>query len=801
MLNKTIRSVLSLVLVFGLMLGMGGNAIALAISNPASGAIDKIDSEVNATIADLRDTIADLDAQVKEQEDTLEKGEAELEIAEKTLDDAEATLNQAMLDLEKAELDLENAPDVDAKDQALADIADAKARIEKALVDVNEARAKVDEAAKLVEKAKATLEQAEATIADANTAIDNLEKTYEDLRAAVANPEVSLDYVKSTYQELQSNMKTLWTSVENLQVSINDLIEAYAALENAEMEEVEVPEMPAELTNISEKLDNVVSKVATLNAGLQYFVNAAKPYIAKALNVAEETLGITVDFVKANLNKEGAKKVYNWLYNNPDKVCNLVKKFGVYGLDLLVKYGPYALDLLEKHSDLAVLGMKLTAGGVYLTVTLGASVLGYVGDKLDFLADYQDDVVDAARKLYAKYGDEAKALVEVYVDYLNLRERYYNATHADYTIFHDSLYVAIGDTATVAPGSYVDALAELLEIPHMTENLGALDLTVEEAINLVKDNADLIEKADLITLNFTNILASRDMLSALVEDYDSDFTDVVNNTVDKGIDKALAELKERMVAYGIGENHIDLVDRAGELVDRALVELNDRMIAEGMDEATVNMVMEATKTYAIDYITRAAWYPALVDAVYEINPDAQIVIVGTYNDLEGVAVEVGNREIEIGELTKCLIAVANLENLAQAFIGDEAIYVHASAVETVFEANKYEDLNNLGYLMSILNDEMLPSEAGHAYIAEEIFEALNVEYKIWGDVNGDRQVNCRDARLILKYAAGLITEDDLDLTWGDVSGDGKVNSRDARLILQLRAGQIEHFPVCNLSEE
>ena len=51
------------------------------------------------------------------------------------------------------------------------------------------------------------------------------------------------------------------------------------------------------------------------------------------------------------------------------------------------------------------------------------------------------------------------------------------------------------------------------------------------------------------------------------------------------------------------------------------------------------------------------------------------------------------------------------------------------------------------------------------------------------------------------YAQGEITEEDLDLTWGDVNGDGMVNARDARLILKLSAELIEHFPVCNLSEE
>jgi hypothetical protein len=102
---------------------------------------------------------------------------------------------------------------------------------------------------------------------------------------------------------------------------------------------------------------------------------------------------------------------------------------------------------------------------------------------------------------------------------------------------------------------------------------------------------------------------------------------------------------------------------------------------------------------------------------------------------------------------------------------------------------------------SILNDEMLPSDNGHAYIAEEIYEALNVEYKIWGDVNGDRKVDCRDARLVLRYRAGLITENDLDLTLADVNDDGKIDARDARWILRVRAALEEHFPVCDLYEE
>lgn len=1110
MLRKTLRSALSLVLVFCLLLGMGGNAIALAVENPASGAIDQIDAKVNATIAELEALIADLEKEVETQEQNLadaqaklESGKEDLAAAQATLDEKkglledaraeldklqgkldeadtmlgkledkvakyQADLDQAQIDLDDAQLKLDDAqtqlnnahaqlaekrghltdaqtkldeaqaqldelkdqlaeydlmtieeiiemvvaemmgegeahpfytivtvsdevqdggyycaidetwtrptlglkvdvavmpgtvvliyggfamggPNVgdylegvvlqtwsaeeaptatniteaqEELDDAQAQLDDAQTQLDNAQTQLDDAQtqldnaqaekdaaqglkdgyqaklndaklqlkdaqdqvawakgeyqklydtideiettidnyqAKADEADAAVVKAEEALPKAEVALveakealADAKALVENIKTTYATLHNAVTDPEVSVDFVRETVNTLNEQVKALWASALTLQTSLHELIDAYKELEGFAIDPIVIedyyfagltiekfevgeyhyeeadfhfagyefdgytvdpvtvegytfegftaPEMPAQLTEISNTLDNVIAKVTTLNEAVSYYVAAAKPYIAKALDVAEETLGITYETLKNNLNKEGVKKVYNWLYNNPDKVCGLVEKFGVYGLEKLVQYGPYALDLLENHSDMVILGMKLTVGATYAAAIFGAKALGYVGDKLDFLADYKDDVVAAARKLYAKYGDEAKALVMVYVEYLELEERYYNATHADVTFFHDSLYVAIGDQTAVS-NSYVDELADMLGIAHMTENLAEYGLTVEAAMDLVNANADLIAKADLITLSFSNINASTDLLNALVADYENSWTTEVGQGVSNGIDKVLAAMKARLTAAGVSEENVALVDEAGDLIYKALNKLNAYLVEEGLDEATVNMVMEATEAYAAAYIARAAWYPALVKTIREVNPDAQVVIVGTYNDLEGVVVEVAGREFNVGQITRCLTAVANLENLLQAFVCENVTYVHASAVETEFEAAAYENINNLGILMSVLNDEMLPSEAGHKYIAEEIYDALNVEYKIWGDVNGDHKVNCRDARLILQYAAGLITEDDLDLTWGDVNGDGKVNSRDARLILQLRAGMIEHFPVCNLSEE
>ena len=90
------------------------------------------------------------------------------------------------------------------------------------------------------------------------------------------------------------------------------------------------------------------------------------------------------------------------------------------------------------------------------------------------------------------------------------------------------------------------------------------------------------------------------------------------------------------------------------------------------------------------------------------------------------------------------------------------------------------------------------SEAGHAYIAEQILNALNIvdnRTGLLGDANSDGVVDSIDAMLVLQYDALIIGENDLDLSVCDVNGDGLVDSIDAMYILQYDALLIEVFPV------
>lgn len=66
---------------------------------------------------------------------------------------------------------------------------------------------------------------------------------------------------------------------------------------------------------------------------------------------------------------------------------------------------------------------------------------------------------------------------------------------------------------------------------------------------------------------------------------------------------------------------------------------------------------------------------------------------------------------------------------------------------------------------------------------------------IWGDVNGDGEVNLEDALNALRCALGIIPESSIFAEAGDVNGDGELTTDDALLILRRALDIIQSFPV------
>ena len=104
----------------------------------------------------------------------------------------------------------------------------------------------------------------------------------------------------------------------------------------------------------------------------------------------------------------------------------------------------------------------------------------------------------------------------------------------------------------------------------------------------------------------------------------------------------------------------------------------------------------------------------------------------------------------------------------------------------VLEAQK--KLDPLGHVDN--NDDGVCDNCG-AKLRED---QTNYKYILLGDVNMDGKVNSKDARLVLRSSARLLTFTDEETAIGDLSGDGKIKSADARMILRI-AAKLEPMPV------
>ena len=68
------------------------------------------------------------------------------------------------------------------------------------------------------------------------------------------------------------------------------------------------------------------------------------------------------------------------------------------------------------------------------------------------------------------------------------------------------------------------------------------------------------------------------------------------------------------------------------------------------------------------------------------------------------------------------------------------------------------------------------------------------EVTLLGDVNGDGNIDTTDAKLVMQFDLGLVSEANLDVAAADVNGDGNIDTTDAKLIMQLDLGLLDKFP-------
>ena len=150
---------------------------------------------------------------------------------------------------------------------------------------------------------------------------------------------------------------------------------------------------------------------------------------------------------------------------------------------------------------------------------------------------------------------------------------------------------------------------------------------------------------------------------------------------------------------------------------------SDAVTTGGLDTSDIpGLVKNYVETLWNNYNEFLEYYPRLVEKIQELNPNATIVFLGTFNPIKNMSIT-DDLYLPVGDAFAVLSATLNqtVKTFAEKYDG---IYVDISNVET---ATLERELT-LGYLTGNNGEAIYhPTEAGYQYIARQILEKLEVE--------------------------------------------------------------------------
>ena len=269
-----------------------------------------------------------------------------------------------------------------------------------------------------------------------------------------------------------------------------------------------------------------------------------------------------------------------------------------------------------------------------------------------------------------------------------LDKMYIEATQTTMGCVDLTKYVALGDANAYGPAA--DKLAEQIQKylgkqPEFYANLTAPDQTAAQLLaNLDNYKAELAD-ATLITLSFNT-----NAFSKYAFDQASKYLMGKNVSCNWSIYGG-----EELIAY----------------MEEAKAELFAMLEAEGYEN--VNAMVVLAESYAFAYAQYILSYYPLVEQIKALNPEAQIVLVGMHNPMEGITTDVYGFTVSMGDFMRYLTDIANIYSLGYAMLSEGMIFVDAFEVEVSSATG------------SLLDN--VPTDAGYDVIAKNIWNALGVQ--------------------------------------------------------------------------
>jgi hypothetical protein len=340
--------------------------------------------------------------------------------------------------------------------------------------------------------------------------------------------------------------------------------------------------------------------------------------------------------------------------------------------------------------------MKFGRGMLSLVLAF-AILLGLCGSGFSVFANEDMDFESLKDSILKEFfgdgisSEEAFNKLLVETDQMNT----YENLQYQYVPDKNSHLVALGDeTAAVTKrqkSSYVDKLASALGIDYT--NLAAAQMSIQDVYTTITENSKTIKNADLITIGWSNYGATYFMCRYLAG-------------------KADRVTEDQWIAL-VGEENMPQLE---ELLDTMFGKLKENNLSnfDGYD------LEGGLECYAYTYMSNAIHLPQIIESIRIFNSSAAIVIVGTYNDLEGISLVANGENMDLGDMMTDLVNASNLLATKVASHYSRVAYVNAPDVSTTLDGNAGKYSTPQQYVLAIVGRQGLPNDNGHQYIADQI---------------------------------------------------------------------------------
>ena len=213
------------------------------------------------------------------------------------------------------------------------------------------------------------------------------------------------------------------------------------------------------------------------------------------------------------------------------------------------------------------------------------------------------------------------------------------------------------------------------------------------------------------------------------------------------VEEARAELKAQLAAAGIIETYTVELDVIAYIYENAealgVTDFTDNVkesyVREVLGDSAIytlevpvaDSIVFAAEAYLYSFVEFNVEYGKLILDLYEINPEATVILLGHYNAFDGVALELGDVKVELAEAYGLVSGVASVQPFVYALLSPNVAYVDISDAETIYDSYVNEGIvenNILNFLMLYLADNSITdaSEAGNEYIYEQILGILEI---------------------------------------------------------------------------